>query len=673
LARIQPFHFPFRFIQLDRPEATVKTLLALCFAVLAAVSPAQAADPSIYGHLPAVEDMRLAPSGQRYAFAGVLGGKRMLVVATAENKALYATEIGDAKLRTIQWASDDHLLVLLTKTENMQVMFGKTYEFATVMRINVKTKVMTRIFEGVPSVAQRVFGMFGTANADGKVYGYFGGITLMTQTGNRAGYVYGGGGVDLYRIDLDTGKAWVEAQATRDTYSQWVVAPDGKVVGTEFYDPKSGLWRVHAGEGRNKALLQKIMPIQKMSLRGAGRTPGTLLVVDESGDRDRVIEIKADGKTEELFADDSISEYLFDQTTGLLIGAKLNDRPHAVFFDPALDARWKSLVKTFPGVRLSLQSVSRSLDRMIVKSEGGQDSGTYWLAEPAIGKTTPLGQSYPGIRPPQVGSTQMVQYSAEDGLKIEAVLTLPPASTGKNLPLVVLPHGGPIGISDEVRFDWLAQAFAGNGYAVLQPNYRGSSGYGAEFREAGYGEWGKKMLSDIKDGVKAMAERGVIDPKRACIVGASYGGYAALAGVTMQQGLYRCAVSVSGVSDVHSFFRWQMERSGHNEELARFRRAATGSDKLGDSVMDQISPINFVKQADAPILMIHGKDDTVVPIAQSGMMESALQTANKPVEFIRMDGEDHWLSRESTRTAMITAALAFVQKHNPVDQPATAN
>ena len=181
------------------------------------------------------------------------------------------------------------------------------------------------------------------------------------------------------------------------------------------------------------------------------------------------------------------------------------------------------------------------------------------------------------------------------------------------------------------------------------------------------------MLSDIKDGLKAVTDRGIIDPKRACIVGASYGGYAALAGVTLQRGLYRCAVSVSGVSDVHSFFRWQMDRTGHNPELARFRRAATGSDKLGDSFMDEISPINFVKQADAPILMIHGKDDTVVPIAQSGMMESALKDAGKPVELIRMEGEDHWLSHEATRMTLVKESVAFVLKHNPPDQPAQAN
>jgi dipeptidyl aminopeptidase/acylaminoacyl peptidase len=650
----------------------VNVFFARCIAVLIAVSsvsaaPVRAADPAPYGRLPAVEDMRLSPSGARYAFVGMIGEKRMMVVVE-NGKAIYGTALGDVKVRSLRWASDDHLLVVVTKTENLVAQFGDVLELATVLRVNLKDKSMGRIFEGVPSVAPRIFGVFGTSNADGKVSGYFGGITLTAATGNRAAYVMGSGRVDLYRVDLDSGQARIAAQAAADGSSDWLVSPDGKVSGTAIYDTKTGAWRLHSGNGRNKPLMQKNTPLHEIGLIGLGRTPGTLLVLDNSGERDEVLEVKvADGSTEELFKENSVTEYLSDPDTGLLIGAKMPDQPSAIFFDPVLDGRWKSMLKTFPGRRVSLQSTSRHLDRVIIKSEGGRDSGTYWMIETATGKSTPIGSAYPAIRPPQVGETQMVQYTAEDGLKMEAVLTLPPDSSGKNLPVVVMPHGGPIDVNDEVGFDWWAQAFAANGYAVLQPNYRGSSGYSTSFRDAGFGEWGKKMLSDIKDGLNAMAAKGVIDPKRACIVGASYGGYAALAGVTLQQGLYRCAVSVSGISDLRLFYQWQVDRYGRNSAAIRYRRAVTGSDKGGDAAMDEISPLHFVKRTDAPVLLIHGKDDTVVPIAQSGAMASALESEGKPVELLRMDGEDHWLSRESTRTTMVKASLAFVQKHNPAN------
>jgi len=173
------------------------------------------------------------------------------------------------------------------------------------------------------------------------------------------------------------------------------------------------------------------------------------------------------------------------------------------------------------------------------------------------------------------------------------------------------------------------------------------------------------MLTDISDGLKALSDTGVVDPNRACIVGGSYGGYAALAGVTVQQGLYKCAVSVNGVSDVRNFYSWVVNNTGRQTATVRFWRLAMGAVGRSEQVMTEISPAIYASRADAPVLLIHGEDDTVVPINQSGIMESALESADKPVEFIRMKGEDHWLSTEGTRIEMLTHALTFVKKHNP--------
>jgi dipeptidyl aminopeptidase/acylaminoacyl peptidase len=260
----------------------------------------------------------------------------------------------------------------------------------------------------------------------------------------------------------------------------------------------------------------------------------------------------------------------------------------------------------------------------------------------------------------------MFAYKAADGLELEGVLTLPPGSSGKNLPLVVMPHGGPIGIHDQVGFDWWAQGFASRGYAVFQPNYRGSGGYGAAFREKGYGELGRGMLSDISDGVKALAGAGIVDPKRACIVGASYGGYAALAGVTIQHGLYRCAVAVSGVTDVGAW----MGEFGQDQYSPGFRYAQKffGVSLAKDPALDAISPLKRAQEADAPILLIHGRDDTVVPFVHSLGMSEVLERAGKPVKFVATPGEDHWLSHEATRTQTLEESVAWVEKYNPVNE-----
>jgi len=255
----------------------------------------------------------------------------------------------------------------------------------------------------------------------------------------------------------------------------------------------------------------------------------------------------------------------------------------------------------------------------------------------------------------------MFAYHAADGLALEGVLTLPPGPTRKRLPLVVIPHGGPIGAYDQVRFDFWPQAFASRGYAVFQPNYRGSGGYGAPLREAGFGEWGRKMLSDMSDGVSALAKADVIDPKRVCIAGASYGGYAALAATTIQNGPYRCAVSVSGVSEVGSLMVGESSKTANG----RYREALLGVTYAADPELQDISPLNHAANASAPILLIHGKDDTVVPFVHSLSMNTELAKAGKPVEFLPLEGEDHWWSKEKTRVQILQGSVAFVEKHNP--------
>jgi dipeptidyl aminopeptidase/acylaminoacyl peptidase len=261
-----------------------------------------------------------------------------------------------------------------------------------------------------------------------------------------------------------------------------------------------------------------------------------------------------------------------------------------------------------------------------------------------------------------VGAAKMYSYKASDGLGMEGVLTLPPGSTGKNLPVVVIPHGGPEG-SDDAGFDTWAQVFASRGYAVFQPNFRGSGGYGIAFRNAGFGQWGRKMQTDISDGLAALAADGIVDPKRACIVGGSYGGYAALAGVTLQHGLYRCAVSYGGVSDPADMLR-EEAREGASKATRRYWRSYLGTEFSGE-ISDAISPRANADKADAPILLVHGDKDTVVLPAQSKDMVSALRRADKPVEYIELENEDHWLSRSATRLQWFKAMVAFVQKHNP--------
>ena len=179
------------------------------------------------------------------------------------------------------------------------------------------------------------------------------------------------------------------------------------------------------------------------------------------------------------------------------------------------------------------------------------------------------------------------------------------------------------------------------------------------------------METDISDGVADLARQGIVDPKRACIVGGSYGGYAALAGVTVQQGLYRCAVSVGGISDLNDFLAWNSKRYGSDEDM-RVWRKRLGVRGDGDASLSAVSPRHLAARADAPILLIYGRDDSVVSINQSRDFAAALRGAGKPVEVLQLPAEDHNLSRATTRTAMMEASVAFIEKNNPPDTAAVA-
>lgn len=458
---------------------------------------------------------------------GVVGEARRLVVLTSDRKPLQSGAVGDAKIRDLTWAGDDHLLLTASATADMRLDFAMKIEFSKVIQVNLAAKKAWTVFEDSKAIAHTVEGTYGAADKDGHWYGYFGGVTQLRQ---GSVFVLDHQYADLYRVDLETGEPKLEAKGA-DREREWVIAADGRVVAHSDYNQGTGEWRLFAGMELHDALIKKTDPTADVRLLGLGRTPGTVLVAITGGLHDVLEEVAlSNGAVQPLLGEYSINRYWFDPQSRLFLGVDTREDSRAVFFDAALQARSDAARKAFPGLQVHLESLSPGLENLVVKTEGVGDSGTLWLVDIASGKADPLGYEYPTIHPADVGPMTMFRYHATDGLELEGVLTLPPGREAKALPLIVMPHGGPIGEYDQPRFDWWAQALASRGYAVFQPNFRGSGGYGTAFREAGYGQWGGKMLSDIADGVAALASQGIIDAKRACIVGASYGGYAALAG-----------------------------------------------------------------------------------------------------------------------------------------------
>ncbi len=628
--------------------------------VIGGVAPARAAPPlATYGRLPALEFVRLSPSGDKIAFVAVDGETRRLFVRKVGGDVMLVEKVGESKVRGLEWAGDDLVLVEASGTLKFgngildKWSYSTRAEIFMALVVNLKTKEISKVFHHQQAISlESVTGDYGLRQIDGRWYGFFQALTYQT------------GQVDVYRVDLETGKIKAMTDGVSRSYDYFFGA-DGSLAARADYEQRTGRWRLLAGERGHRVIATRISPFGRISISGFGRTAAEVLITDDTPTGPVIEEypIRPDAPATPLFKGLDVESYLRDSATRLLIGAELAGEPKTVLFDAAMQRHATAARKAFPGLQVNLVSASADLTRMVVLTDGGDDPGTYWLVNVSTGKADELTAAYPSLGPKDVGPTRMVSYKAADGLALEGILTLPPGAKASALPLVVFPHGGPMDVHDRLGFDYFAQAFASRGYAVFQPNYRGSSGYGAPLRNAGYGQWGHAMVTDISDGVAALAKDGLINPKRVCIVGASYGGYAALAGVTLQKGIYRCAVSVAGVADVGAVMLGGSDST--IDAPGRYSRALFGVTYAADPALVAISPLRYAAKADAPILLIHGKDDTVVPFVQSASMNAALVAAGKHVEFVQLDGEDHWLSREKTRVETLQAAVDFVERQNP--------
>lgn len=595
-----------------------------------------------FGALPSFGHVGLSPSGRMIAYLQKQGGDRLIVVRERAGAPKVKLKIGSAVLSQLEWVDDDHLLVFIRGTNKTNDPKDK-FLIEGAACLDLKKGRLYRLTYALHAYA-------GWARANGRPYVMFYNFTAGKF---QSMPLDGGNIVDVAPLQSRVELSWLVDRQT------------GDLIALEDYVPETGRWTAYAGRDHKRPIYQTKTLYGAVSIVGEGRTSGTILIEDATDKTTRWIEVSlATGARTDLLPDEEWSEPIYDPDTGLLIGATLDDGDRNRFFDPAIQAKFDRAAAGSKVGRAELQALSKGGDWIVTQTTGPGDVGTWRLINGATGEVQLLGQSYPDIRPEQIAHSEWIDYAAGDGLKLRGVLTLPPGGKRTNLPVVVMPHGGPIS-HDRPGFDWWAQAFASRGYAVWQPNFRGSDGAGQDLIEAGIGEWGRKMQTDVSDGLAELARRGVADPKRACIVGGSYGGYAALAGVTLQHGVYRCAVSLAGVSDLGAMLKYEAERHGRVSDVYRFWKRLMNASGGSDPALAAISPARHADQADAPILLLHGDDDTIVPIAQSREMEAALKRAGKSVEFVALPHEVHTLDREATRQQMLKAAVEFVEKYDP--------
>jgi dienelactone hydrolase len=394
---------------------------------------------------------------------------------------------------------------------------------------------------------------------------------------------------------------------------------------------------------------------------------GVALVRYGSGDKRSLDRLDlTSGTITSLLADPGydVSSTIADEWSGRIIGARLiGDRPQARYFEPGWAALQSGLEGALPGLNVSILSSDMSTQHLVVQADGPRQPPVFLLYDRATKHASVLANAYPQLTASDLGEVRPYTYKASDGTEIHGYLTLPPGVTDpKNLPLVVFPHGGPE-TRDYIQFDWWAQFMANRGYLVFQPNFRGSSGYGSALLRAGDGQYGHKMISDISDGTRKLIADGIADPKKVCIVGASYGGYAALMGATFSPGLYACAASYAGFGDVQELFSFDMRAAGNDKDFNALWKRRVGAELSDSAALAEISPAMHADAVRAPVLLMHSLKDVTVPASQSVQERDALKKAGKDVEYAAFDGDDHYLSLSNSRTQMLTRLEGFLAKY----------
>jgi dipeptidyl aminopeptidase/acylaminoacyl peptidase len=361
--------------------------------------------------------------------------------------------------------------------------------------------------------------------------------------------------------------------------------------------------------------------------------------------------------------------YAFDQVRP--VGVSFMDGlPRTEYFvDDLPDVKLRqSLEAGFPGRWVSINSATRDGRKLVLRVRSDRNPGEFFLFDRDANKATYLLSTREWIDPEKMAAMKPVSYAARDGLTIHGYLTLPPGSDGKDLPLIINPHGGPIGPFDMWAFNNEVQILAQHGYAVLQVNFRGSGNYGDAFTRAGYRQWGGGMIDDMTDGVKWAIEQGIADPKRVCIYGASYGGYAAAMALAREPDLYQCGVGYVGVYDMPMMYtRGDIpdRDSGRN-----FLAETLGS---GNEALKAISPVHQVTRIQDPMFIIVGNDDFRAHPDHSRAMRRALQQAGKSVEWMERDFEGHGYFKVENNRALYNQMLAFFDRYiGPKTQAAAA-
>ncbi len=606
-----------------------------------------------YAKLPHAKALKVSPNGTMTAYLSSIKGRKHLVIKNANgiNNPKAVPPVKKADIIWFKWINDSYLLIAYRYTE---LNWGHRHAESRMLSYNVNTGKFALMME--PKM--------NSAAASGRVGNIQDGIvSFLPDDPDHFLMAYDRNGKGRYmieKVNVATGYGKLY-ESPRPYVQSWKVDKQHQArlaygygnhhFVAEYNNPKTGEWQdaTQSNWYKNDIEILHFFADPRFAYARHQQANGLNAIVK--------YDLIDDRATETLFSHDKldISGLVYAPGTETVIGYRINgDHPTIQYSDPYYRKISKALIQVLGGGWLKFIYHNKELDVVVIRHESLTQPGTFYR----FNKTKLTLDHIINERVDSVNDNMALttahDYQARDGLTIRAFLTLPKGSGGKGLPTIILPHGGPSS-RDDLSYDYEVQFLANRGYAVFRPNFRGSTGYGESFQKAGSHQWGGAMQDDVTDGTHWLIDQGIADPARICIMGGSYGGYAALMGVVREPDLYKCAISINGVSNIP-------DMKANDKRFIGGRAWTKRMGLLG--VNDkEISPYHRAREIKVPILLIHAKDDPRVPYAQSSSMYRRLKKYKIPVTKVKVKNGDHFLDTEESRLKSLRAIEAFLSNN----------
>ena len=630
-----------------------------------APAAAQPIPVSVFARLPQTENPRISAKGSALAAKVRSEGRQVLAIIPldtpnprpeiigTDNDANFDRRSG-RRIVSWDWIDDDNLLVWLAARSDIQ---GQEVQERRVASYNRKTRKFTPLgWRDALIDAGDV--IWRSRSGPSRVL-----ISRFVNSGDTEKLF----NREVISVDVATGRQ-ERVQAPRFGIRDWYADSEGVVRLGYQTDASTGrlsvLYRSRGGENYRTIINQKMERYKTPPVPLIFLPNDRAIVTSRHENFEAVYEIDLNTMefVRRIFGVDGydvagVAPNL--EGTGIGRVMVLEDRLRSHHFEPRLKEIQQVLDETYGAGNASIVSADHKRENVVLRVGAPNQAGGFYLYSTETGDIRHIGWVNTELKDTKLNPVRTIRYQARDGKTIAAVLTLPRSRDHKNLPLIVLPHGGPWA-RDYEDFDMWAQPLAELGYAVVQPNFRGSSGYGYEWEAASDGNWGTKMQDDLLDAIAHLSTQGIADKGRVCIMGWSYGGYAASRAAQRDGQHYRCAISGAGVHDLPTMVAYDKNYLGRH-----------GSQYLGSAAsrLAQVSPARFAKEFSIPILIVHGAEDERVPVAQSRQLVERLKAAGKiegkDFVYLEQPRNTHHLPLEEHRLEFMEAVKKFLAQHNP--------